>query len=202
MSSIKKIVIFGATGNTGLATVAKAIAQGFEVTAFVRDQTKLPDDLKVASVVVGDVTNADDVDKAVQGQDAVVVVLGTRTNLGPTTVMSDGTRNIVESMKKHGIKRISVCLSAFLFWKPDAIPPPVINVHEDHLRMETIIKESGLDWVILCPPHIDNADGKGEYKLVKEQGAGPKISKHDLGDALLKVLNTDEWLHTRVGMGY
>lgn len=84
---------------------------GFEVTAFVRDSSKLPSDLKVNSTVIGDVTNGEDVDKAVEGQDAVIIVLGTRTDLGPTTVMSDGARNIVASMKKFGVKRISVCIS-------------------------------------------------------------------------------------------
>lgn len=81
------------------------------MTAFVRDPSKLANYLKVSRVVTGDVTNASDVEKAVEGQDGVVIVLGTRNDLGPTTVMSDGTKNIIEAMKKHGVKRVSACLS-------------------------------------------------------------------------------------------
>lgn len=50
--------------------------------AFVRDEAKIPEDLRSkVDVVVGDVTNAKQVANAVAGTDAVVVVLGTRNDL-------------------------------------------------------------------------------------------------------------------------
>lgn len=56
---------------------------GLEVRAFVRDEAKVPEDLKdKVELVVGDVVNAGQVSKAVADRDAVVVVLGTRSNLG------------------------------------------------------------------------------------------------------------------------
>lgn len=59
-----------------------AIYTDLEVRAFVRDRTKVPEDLKnKIESVIGDVTNADQVAKAVTGRDAVVVVLGTRNDL-------------------------------------------------------------------------------------------------------------------------
>ena len=33
---------------------------------------------------------------------------------GPTTVMSEGTKNILEGMKEHGVKRVSCCISCKL----------------------------------------------------------------------------------------
>lgn len=81
------------------------------MTAFVRDPSKLSGDLKVSQVISGDVTNPSDVDKAIAGQDGVVIVLGTRNDLGPSTIMSDGTKNIIDSMKNHGVNRVSACLS-------------------------------------------------------------------------------------------
>lgn len=81
------------------------------MTAFLRDPSKLPGDLSVSRVVKGDVTIPSDVDEAVKGQDAVIIALGTRNDLSASTVMSDGTRNIIESMAKHGVKRVSCCLS-------------------------------------------------------------------------------------------
>lgn len=48
----------------------------------------LSEDVKSkVEVVKGDVTNSDDVNRAVAGQDAVVVTLGTRTNLGKYTLV-------------------------------------------------------------------------------------------------------------------
>ena len=81
------------------------------MTAFVRDSQKLPESVKPTHVVVGDVLNKSDVEKAVQNQDGVVVVLGTRNELAPTTALSDGTRNIIEAMKSANVERISVCIS-------------------------------------------------------------------------------------------
>ena len=80
------------------------------MTAFVRDPQKLPQSVKPTRVVVGDVLNKADVQKAVENQDGVIVVLGTRNDLGPTTALSDGTRNIVEAMTAANVKRVSVCL--------------------------------------------------------------------------------------------
>jgi len=122
----------------------------------VRDRAKVPDDLRdKVELIVGDVTDAEQVSGAVDGNDAVVVVLGTRNDLskrdiyicvsflllmctdvhlcvhlchaslslesdakfglyiilGPTTMMSQGLRNIINSMKAHNVELISVCLS-------------------------------------------------------------------------------------------
>lgn len=37
-----KIVVFGATGNTGLKFIEQALAKGHELTAFVRNADSLP----------------------------------------------------------------------------------------------------------------------------------------------------------------
>nr|CAG4644404.1 EOG090X0GP9 [Lepidurus arcticus] len=63
-------------------------------------------------MVKGDVTQAEDVLNAVKGQDIILVVLGTRNDLKPTTVMSDGLENILQAMHQEGVKKIAVCLSA------------------------------------------------------------------------------------------
>uniref|UniRef100_A0A673UY44 Biliverdin reductase B n=1 Tax=Suricata suricatta TaxID=37032 RepID=A0A673UY44_SURSU len=108
----KKIAIFGATGRTGLTTLAQAVEAGYEVTVLVRDASRLPPEgPQPAHVVVGDVLNAADVDKTVAGQDAVIVLLGTRNDLSPTTAMSEGARNIVAAMKAHGVNKVVACTS-------------------------------------------------------------------------------------------
>jgi uncharacterized protein YbjT (DUF2867 family) len=54
-----------------------------QVKALVRDPSKLPGHLRSnIEVIQGDVTKAEDVQQTVEGQDAVVVTLGTRNDLG------------------------------------------------------------------------------------------------------------------------
>ena len=54
---------------------------GYNVTVLVRDPAKLPADHKASRVVVGDVLNKEDVRTTMEGQDAVIIILGTRSDL-------------------------------------------------------------------------------------------------------------------------
>lgn len=59
------------------------------MTVLVRDPAKLPADHNASRVVVGDVLNKEDVKKTMEGQDAVIIILGTRNDLS-----KDGVGNI------------------------------------------------------------------------------------------------------------
>ncbi|KAM4879808.1 flavin reductase (NADPH), partial [Sylvia borin] len=151
---MKKIAIFGATGRTGRVTLGLAIEQGFEVTVLVRDPSRLPPGPSPTRVLQGDVRDPRAVGEALRGQEGVLVLLGTGNDLGPTTVMSEGTRNIVEAMAEHGVPKVVACMSAFLLWDPQKVPPRLRAVTEDHSRMEQILRRSGLRCVFVMPPHI------------------------------------------------
>lgn len=61
---------------------------GLEVRALMRDPSRMPEELrKQVEVFTGDVLVSEDVDKAVEGRDAVVVTLGTRNDLGMVFVL-------------------------------------------------------------------------------------------------------------------
>ncbi|KAM6184458.1 LOW QUALITY PROTEIN: flavin reductase (NADPH) [Sarcoramphus papa] len=194
MATGKKIAIFGATGRTGLATLAQALEEGYAVTVLVRDRARLPARHHPARVVVGDARDPAAVDEAVRGQDAVIIVLGTRNELGPTTVMSDGTRNIVTAMK-DGVRKVVACLSAFLLWDLQKVPPRLVPVTEDHIRMHRILQDSGLDCVYVMPPHIaDDQPLTGDYAVTVGAAGGSRvISTHDLGHFLLRCLRTSRY---------
>lgn len=51
------------------------------MTVLVRDPARLPADHNASRVVVGDVLNKEDVKKTMEGQDAVIIILGTRNDL-------------------------------------------------------------------------------------------------------------------------
>ncbi|CAG2114931.1 unnamed protein product [Medioppia subpectinata] len=199
---IKKVIIFGATGMTGIPTVQHALSKGYEVTAFVRDSTKLPADVRPTHVVVGDVTNRADVDRAVEGKEAVIVVLGTRNDLSPTTALSDGTRNIIAAMAAHNVQRIACCLSSFIFWDRNKIPERILPVHSDHERMLEALRGSNRQWVAVCPPHIEDSPARGNYILKNDGPVGRSITKGDLAHVLVDALTDDTRVGHLVGMGY
>ncbi|XP_054011611.1 flavin reductase (NADPH) [Hylaeus anthracinus] len=189
---MNRIVIFGATGNTGLCALNTAINKGLDVKVFVRDETKLPANVKdKVEVVVGNVTNAEQVSNAIKDRDAVAVVLGTRNDLSPTTVLSQGMKNIIDAMKTHNVEILSVCLSAFLFYKPEAVPAIFKDLNADHQRMFDLLKESGLKWIAVLPPHIADAPSS-KYVIKHDESPGRAISKHDLGAFLIESLQQSE----------
>ncbi|KAK1150780.1 flavin reductase (NADPH)-like [Acipenser oxyrinchus oxyrinchus] len=199
--SIKNVVIFGATGMTGLATLPQAAAAGYNVTVLVRDTAKLPSGHKASRVVTGDVLNKEAVRRAMEGQDAVIIILGTRNDLSPTTMMSEGTRNILDAMKARGIRKVIACMSAFLLWDRSKVPPRLVAVTEDHDRMYHVLKDSGLDYVAVMPPHIaDNHPLTEKYTVTENMLKGRVISKHDLGHFFVKCLSTTEWDQKAVGL--
>ncbi|XP_022911792.2 flavin reductase (NADPH) [Onthophagus taurus] len=183
---MERIVIFGSTGMTGLCAVEAAVQKGLNVRAFVRNPSLLPDHLRDSvEVVKGDVLDYKDVLNAIKGVTAVVVVLGTRNDLKATTVLSEGTKNIVQAMKELNVEIISICLSAFLFYEPEKVPPVFKEINSDHQRQMDIVKGSGLKFIIVNPPHIADMPGL-EYTISQDTpGKSRVITKFALGKFLI-----------------
>lgn len=121
----------------------------------VRDEATVPAEFKdKVEIVKGDVLNQEDVERTVQGTDAVIIVLGTRNSTEPTTMMSEGTKNIIQSMKNNGLRKFSACMSSFLLMQPEMVPKVFTELNADHKRMLELIKESDLEYRAVLPPHI------------------------------------------------
>lgn len=202
MPPVKRIALFGSTGYTGQAILDYALKQGYEVTVLVRDPSRLPSGLVPSRVIRGDVLNLEDVEAAVKGQDAVIVALGTRNDLAPTTVMSEGLKNILGAMEKCGVRRVSCIVSSFLFWERSKVPPQYRAITEDHERMYQALKASSVEWIAAFPPHIADEPGRGDYVLRNDASVGRAISKQDLAEIMVKLLSMDQHVGHSVGMGY
>jgi len=89
-----KIIIFGASGRTGLHLIKQALERGHEVTAFARTPNKISIDHDRLHIIRGNVHDARAVEKAIAGQEVVLCASG--TNQGePATAFAEGTRNIL-----------------------------------------------------------------------------------------------------------
>jgi uncharacterized protein YbjT (DUF2867 family) len=101
------VTVFGATGAIGSLTVNELLANGHTVTAYVRNPQKIPpawgDRLHV---IIGEMSDAASIDRAVAGADVVVSALGPSLDRKATGVpLVDGIRHILDSMKRHGVTR-------------------------------------------------------------------------------------------------
>ncbi|CAG9863238.1 unnamed protein product [Phyllotreta striolata] len=198
---MNKIVIFGSTGMTGLCAVESAIKKGLNVRAFVRDPSKLPDHLRDnVEIVKGDILEYDSVLNAVRGVEGVVVAVGTRNDLSPTTALSEGLKNIIKAMEESNVEVISVCLSAFLFYEPQKVPPRFHDLNADHQRMLDVLKGTNLKYIACFPPHIADQPPVGYQVKNGESPGGRVITKHDLGLFLVESLTKPEHYGQIVGI--
>lgn len=76
-----KLVVLGATGGTGLEIIRQTIKRGHSVTAFVRSPERLSmsafDDH--LDIIKGDLLNQPELERVIEGRDAVLSAFGTRT---------------------------------------------------------------------------------------------------------------------------
>src|ERR1039458_6340379 len=104
-----RLLVVGATGGLGRLAVAEALSRGHEVTALMRDAARggLPEQVNMAR---GDVLDPASLGSAVEGQDAVVSALGTPSPRQASSLLEDGTRNLVEAMQRASVPRL-VCVT-------------------------------------------------------------------------------------------
>lgn len=208
-----KLIVFGSTGGTGRELVKQALDQGHDVVAFARDPAKI-DDLKHASLHVarGDALDPAAVESVVGGQGAVLCAIG--AGAGRTTLRENGTRNIVEAMKKAGVRRL-ICQSSLGVGDSRANLPfltkyIVVSIFlrhafADHERQEAVVKQSSLDWIIVRPPHLKDGPRTGVYRhgfSVTDQRIAGRISRADVADFMLKQLTDDTYLRQTPGVSY
>lgn len=197
-----KLVVFGATGGTGQELVRQALKQGHSVTAFVRSPEKLAIHNASLTVMKGDVLDQAAVEKAVQGQEAVLVALGVKPP-SQKTVVGPGTRNILNAMKKHSVGRIIVESAMFMDdgLRSKSLPLRLMTAtmmkgpRRDKLIQEKIVMESGLEWVIARPTMLTNGEKSGwRVRDASEVGMSAKISRADVADFMLKQVKDDPYV--------
>lgn len=197
------IAVFGATGGTGQEVVRQALAQGDNVTAFVRDPARMPIKNDRLRLVVGDVLDPTRVDEAVAGQNAVVVSLGSQERSN-RTLRSEGTANVIRSMEAHGVPRLVVVSAGGTGDSYEELPlafkalvrTVLRNAYIDHEKQEEHVRASKLDWVIVRPAGLTNDPSTGRYHNGPPQSAerGAQVSRADLADLVVQQLTDDRYL--------
>lgn len=201
-----KLAILGATGRTGIPLIQQALDAGDEVIALARTPSKMPIQHERLKVVQGDAMNAADVAKVVSGADAVLVAIG-HTKDTPRNMQAIAARNIVNAMKQFGVKRLIALTGAGIAAPQDR--PKLINhliklalltlspgVYRDSLDYSQIIRESGLDWVIVRGPMLNEGPRTGSYRVGwVGVNTGSRISRADLADFMLKQVRDNGFLH-------
>jgi len=205
------IIVFGATGMVGKQLVQQALHNGHNVKAFGRNVfLEFEMETKNLELVKGALFDAGEVQKAIKGCDAVLSALdgGSDSNDKTRTL---GIKNIIAQMKKNSVKRIVAIGDAAILENDEGVllmddeefPKEAIPLAIEHHQAYLFLKESGLEWTMVCPAHIKDNKATGLFTTnadhLPAQNNG-RINSGDLALVMLNELQQNKYLKQRVGI--
>lgn len=165
-----KVAVVAANGRSGTVFVKAALAAGMQVRAGIYGTSTLPTHPDV-EIVQCDATNVADIDRLVDGVDAVVSLIG-HTRRSGGDVQTRATENIIEAMKRHNVMRVISLTGTGVRINGDTpslidrcanvairlIDPQRVG---DGVRHAAVLQQSQLDWTILRVLKLTNGTHNG-----------------------------------------
>ncbi len=206
-------LLIGATGPTGQAFLRSAAQAGLPVRALARHPDRLNDTQRHgAEVVQGDVLDPASLSHALVGITTVVSLLGTPLSLQPVTLLSTGTRHLVNAMQTKGTPRL-LCVTGMGAgdsrghggWLYDRVLLPLLlgRIYADKDRQEAVVRASALDWVLVRPARLTDTPAQGRYRRITHwSGAArmTRIARADVANFLLGELRAPTLHRTAVNL--
>ena len=204
-----KVLVIGGTRGIGREVVQSAHAAGHELTLLARNAERISLPVTGVRVVAGDAGDADDIDRAVAGQHAVVWTVGVGPTRRPVNLFSRSTQFLLAAMSRHGVRRL-ICVTGvgagdsrghggFLY---DRIVLPLFmkSVYADKDRQEALLRASDVDWTIVRPGALTNGPATGLARaLTNLDGVtAGKVSRADVAAFIVDHLATSEYRKTAV----
>jgi putative NADH-flavin reductase len=209
-----KIFIVGGTGKTGLELIKQGLDQGHVITALVRNPDKLKNDNPNLVIIKGDVLIPESFEYALKGQDAVLSAYGHKRFFIKTNILSEGTKNIINAMKKHNVKRF-ICITSLgindskfklgLYYTLFTIPVIILFYFLDKAKQEKLIMNSNLDWTIVRPGQLTNGKKRSIYKHGQDVGSyilTKMISRANVAHFMLSQLEDKTYIRKTPGITY
>lgn len=208
--SYLNILIMGGTGRVGSCIVRQALEDGHRVSVLVRNPEKLQIEDEHLTVIQGDALNQDAIKRAMHGADVVVSALNTD---GGTT-LSESMPLIIKAMETEGIRRIITIGTAGIL--QSRVTPDVLRYQsseskrkttraaEEHEKVYNLLRESNLDWTIVCPTYLPDGERLGNYRTETDflPEGGSKISVPDTAEFAYGQIESGEYIKKRVGIAY
>jgi putative NADH-flavin reductase len=170
-----RIAVLGASGRSGAATVARAIAAGHEVVSVVRTAATAP---AGTTVRVADARDVAGLAAAIRGADAVISCLGhprAKTAQPDRSVLNDGAVALLSAMTTAQVSRLVAISAAGAYVQGDDplsrfIAKPIIarafgGSFVDTRAMEDVIRASALQWTILRPSRLIPGTSRANYRF-------------------------------------
>lgn len=188
------ILVTGATGNFGKATIDFLLKKGIEaknISALVRDEAKAVDLAeKGIQIKIGNYDNYESLVAAFQGVEKLLLVSGT-----DLANRSSQQLNAVKAAKEAGVKHI---VYTSFEGKNETETSPIAFLAQSHIDTDNAIKASGLHYTILrnnlylevLPMFLGEKVLESGVFFPAGEGQAAYVSRNDLAEATATILTS------------
>jgi uncharacterized protein YbjT (DUF2867 family) len=187
MANAGKVLVTGATGNTGSLLVPALREAGVDVRALVRDESKAqPLEEIGVEIILGDLDRPETIAPAVDGVDKIYLL----TWNGPT--QEQQAKNVINAAREAGNPHIV----RHSMWGSEKS-----RIIQQGYRVEQALKSSGLTWTLLKPTFFMQ-----NTMMAAQTIASDGVIYWDMGDGKLGMIDlrdvADAALAVLTGSGY
>lgn len=210
-----KIAFIGGTGNVGKVILNEALSRGHEVTAIVREGSKIDLANESLKVVVADLFDTTSISKAFEGHDIIISAFGPKH--GEERTLITATENLIEGAKNASVPRVLSMGGAGSLLVGDNVKlvetpefpedwKPIALAHGDAL--EVYKTETELNWTNVSPAaFIQPGTRTGRYRtsennLIVDEKGESRISFEDFAVAILDEAENPKFTQKRFTAAY
>ncbi|MBL0911363.1 MAG: NAD(P)H-binding protein [Bacteroidia bacterium] len=202
MYSTDKIALLGATGKSGTYVLREVLRAGYPCRLLLRDPSKLQETHPLIEVVQGDARDPEALLHLLKGCTAVLSTLGQPA--GESSIFSTATRNVLQAMERHGIRRYIVTTGLSVDLPGDEKEPAVQQATDwmkqhypettfDKQKEYEVLAASGVQWTLVRLPLIDLTGDPGQLQTDLHHCPWPRVSASGLAQFLLRQLKESTW---------
>ena len=212
----RRLLVIGASRGIGRAAVAEALARGHVLRALARSAENDGKESTRLETVAADATDPVALRGAVEGMDAVILALGVpadpRRMCRRVELFSRATEALVPQMRAAGCRRL-VAVTGFgageshaAMSRLERLPHGFFlgTAYADKDRQEALIRESGLDWLIVRPTILTNGPRTRRYLVLRDRRAWRNglVSRADVAHFLVSQAADGDLSHEGPVLAY
>jgi putative NADH-flavin reductase len=203
MNKKNKIAVIGGTGKSGKYLVKELLHKGYCIKLLHRNPENISFENPSVEIVKGDARNDQSIRTLLCGCQAVISTLGQPK--GEASIFSQATKNVIQAMKVHGIRRYILTTGLNVDTPFDQKSPKTkfatdwmkTNYQETttdkQLEYNTLLN-SDIDWTLVRLPLIEQTEERRELLVNLNDCPGDKISAADLAGFLIEQLTDDSFI--------
>lgn len=197
------IAVIGGTGKSGNYLIQELLEKGYPMRLLLRTPENFTLQHPLIEIIKGDARNFEDINRLIEGCSAVISKIGQPA--GEKSIFTDATRNIIESMNSHGIKRyITITglnvdtpfdhknekVKAATAWMHENYPETTKDKQEEY----EILVNSNLDWTLVRLPLIIPSAEHFKTEANLTDCTGEKISAADVSEFLVAQIDDEAYI--------